>query len=442
MKINAKAFFAKAKEAGLSAAQLSYSKSDKLSFSIFDGEVDSYTASSSASLSAIGMYQGKLGSAASEKFDLASLDEIIEAVKESALYKSEERPVGLYEGAPKYKKRKLPKSDLSSISPSKKIEIAKGIYKDILASDPRITPSVTVMYADFDVEACFYNDKGIRLPEKDGYGYFMAEVPIVENGVTKTGFSYKVFRRLEEFDPKAFVEEAVKDAAGKLGATSIKSGHYPVVFKNTLVGDFLEAFMDAASGEAIEKKSSWLLGKLNQQIVSPKVTITEKPLEPTVSYGYFDDEGVPCQTKDIVKKGVLMTYLHNRETAARAGTVSTGNGSFRGGKFHVDAHNVYLKGTKKTFEELIAPIKKGIYITDLGGLGTGLNSVTGNFSAQAEGFLIEDGKLTKPLALITVGGNILQMFSDIKGIDGRYDPTSFSPLSPDIYIKKMQIGGE
>jgi PmbA protein len=146
--------------------------------------------------------------------------------------------------------------------------------------------------------------------------------------------------------------------------------------------------------------------------------------------------------KDIVKKGVLKTYLYNRETAKKDGVASTGNGQWEGDKIGIGYGNIYIKGSKKSFEEMIAPIKEGVFITEIEGLGTGMNAQSGNFSCQAQGFMIRDGKKAEPLNLITLSGNLLKMLSDVKGFDNKMKLNTDSTECADVYIKSMAIGGK
>ena len=103
--------------------------------------------------------------------------------------------------------------------------------------------------------------------------------------------------------------------------------------------------------------------------------------------------------------------------------------------------NIILNCQPKPKEEIIKDIKEGIYITDIDGLGTGLDESSGNFSCQAEGFMIRDGKIAEPLDLITLSGNLMKVMSDIKKIDNNVKDWHWFSCS-DALIKSMSVGGE
>ena len=135
-----------------------------------------------------------------------------------------------------------------------------------------------------------------------------------------------------------------------------------------------------------------------------------------VFFTYFDDEGVACRKQDIIKRGVLKTYLYTLETAAKDGVEPTGNGARNAGKAKASMEYIVVKPGRKSEEEILSKIKEGVYITDLEGLHAGLNARSGNFSLQAQGFMIRDGKIAEPLSLITLAGNLQNIFNNIKDI--------------------------
>lgn len=220
------------------------------------------------------------------------------------------------------------------------------------------------------------------------------------------------------------------------------SGLYPTVLDNTVFSHLINYFVSSTSSDEVQRRSSFLIGKLHQKIASSKVTIEEKPLTKNVFFSYFDDEGVATTNKALVKRGVLENFLYNRETAKKDGVESTGNGQWEGDKIGVGYGNIVVKPSKKSFEDMIAPIKEGVYITEIEGLGTGMNAQSGDFSCQAQGFMIRDGKLAEPLNLITLSWNLLKMLDGVKDLDNRAKLMTNSINCPDVLVKTMSIGGK
>ena len=146
--------------------------------------------------------------------------------------------------------------------------------------------------------------------------------------------------------------------------------------------------------------------------------------------------------KPIIKNGVLETYLYNLTTAAKEGVQSTGNASRGASKMGIGTFYVELKPGKKDREELFKDVGDGVYITDVQGLHAGLNPQSGNFSLQSTGFLIKNGKLDRGLDVITVSGNLMDVFKDVLevGSDTRVFPNGMACSS--LLIKKIVVSGK
>jgi len=171
--------------------------------------------------------------------------------------------------------------------------------------------------------------------------------------------------------------------------------------------------------------------------------VIENPLERNIFFKYFDDEGVATSKKDLIKKGVISTYLYTLQTAAKDGVQPTGNGYGAGTKSKADVAFVHLKGGKSSEEEMLSKINDGIYLTEFTGLHSGLNPHSGNFSLQCAGFRIRNGKKAEPLALITVAGNLIDVFKNIKCIANNNKIILNAQMScPSIFVGKLAISGK
>ena len=440
--MNFKKFFDLAAEKGISESQIFVSRSASTSITLFHHEIDAYHINSAQSVVAIGIYNGKLGSGATEKLGPDTFEFLVNQIILTATYSEKPNEIGLFKGVDKYASRKTFDKTLALVPIEKKIADLRELENEIYAFDKRITDADHVTYSERESSQDFYNSYGLKLSRKSNYYYFLAGAVARDKDETKTFYEIHFDTDYSTFKPKELAKKACEKALKKFGGKPCKAGKYPTVLHKDIMGSLLGYFMHSCVADEVQRHSSFLEGKLHTKVASSKLTIEEKPLAKSFYFRGFDDEGVPCKNKFIVRKGVLENYFYNRETAHKDGVESTGNGSWGGSKFVTDVGPLYVKGTKKTFEQMIAPIKKGIYITEIAGLGTGMNANSGDFSCQAEGYMIEDGKVTTPLNLITLSGNLFKMLNDIRDLDNEAKMDESGMAVPAVYIKSMNIGGE
>ena len=442
MKLNEKKFFALAKESGLESTDITSSEASSLSVSVFHGEVDSLTNNSSYELVARGIYKGKMGSISVDHVDKNSPELLVKEIKRSASIVENEDPVFIFKGSDKYHKKNVSKNIDFSENVQEKVSILLEIEKKLLAYDKRINEVVTVGFEASSHEYKKINSYGLKLSQKmNSYSYF-AEISAKVGDEIRTGWS--VFASLDEneFDIDKFVEKVATEALQKIGSIQCSSKKYPVVLNPECSASLLSVLIGSLDAEEIQKHSSLLEGKLGQQALSKKLSIIENPLEKNLFFRYFDDEGVATSKKFLVNKGVISTYLYTLQTAAKDNTQPTGNG-FGSPKAKADVGYVVVKGGKKSEEEMISGIKEGVYITELTGLHSGMNPRSGNFSLQSAGFMIRDGKKAEPLALITVAGNLINVFNNIKCIANNNKLVIGNQMScPSIFVGKLPISGK
>lgn len=440
--MNFKKFFETAKAKGIRESQIQVGRSSSFSFSLFHHEIEKYKVSNSQSVLACGIFNGKFGMGRTEKLGKDTFGFLADQIITSASFVEEEGQTEIFPGSEKYHKKNVFNKDLEKVTAAEKIALLHKIEDLAYKADKRITDVPDVRYSESSSESEFYNSFGLKLKQKSNYFFILLGVKAEQNGEIKTGYNILLESDLSKINPEEFVKKAVDDCLAKFGGTQCPSGKYPTVIHSDCMADLLGYFLESASSDEVQRQSSLLIGKLGQKIASSKLTIEEKPLTKNIFFSYFDDEGVATQNKVIVKKGVLQTYFYNLETAKKDGVKSTGNGSWAGGKIGIGFSNIFIKPGKQSFEEMIAPIKEGVYITELAGLGTGMNSQSGDFSCQAEGFMIRDGKVAEPLNLITLSGNLLKMLKGLKGFSSRVELKTSSISVADAYIKSMSIGGK
>lgn len=448
MKLLIEKIFQRGKEIGLKDMEVYYSAGSSLSLKVFQKELDTYNLSESEGLSLRGIYNGKMGYSYTEKVDESSIEQLVKDVAENATIIDSEDEEIIFEGSKEYKKVNSFNPSLSNISEEDKIEFVKSLEEEALKSDTRIASVEACVYGDGYGETIMSNTKGLYLQDKNNIAYTYIAVVAKEGEDIKTGMAYRTGNDFNIFNAKEIAKEAVGEAISLLGAKSVKSGDYGVIIRNSAAADLLEAFTGIFSAEAVQKNLSLLKGKLNERIASDKFTLIDDPyMTGGLASKSFDGEGVACKYKKVVDKGVLKTYFHNLKTAKKDGVETTGNaskGSYKA-SINISPSNFYVEKGERSLDDMIAHMDRGILITELQGLHSGLNSVSGDFSLAALGYLIEGGKITRPVEQITVAGNYFEMLKNIEetGSDLKFGLPGESYIgSPSIKIKKLSVAGE
>lgn len=435
-------FFKLAKEAGLQEAELYISQKYELSISLFHGEIDNNSLSNGFTILARGSYNGKFGTASCDVWNKQKAEFLVHEILENAKVIENEDPVFIYKGSEKYKKINSFNKELASIPLETKIKKLHELEEAIRSYDQRIAEVQTVEYSENMSNVTLINSCGLKLTQKSNYYVFVGVAMAKQGEQVKTGYDLLLDNDFSKADMQALAKEIGKVSVEQLGGELCESKKYKVVLSSDVVSSLIREYIDHASAEEVQKKSSLFIDKVGQQIASRKVTIEEKPLQRNVFARWFDDEGVATKNKFIVKNGVLQGYLYNLTTAAKDNVESTGNGYLGGGKMVVDTSFVTMKPGKKSLEQLFAEVDDGIYITEVSGLNAGMNPQSGNFSLQSTGFFIKNGKKDHPLDLITLSGNLIDVFKDIEavGSDTRVYPNGVSSQS--VIVKKMAISGK
>ena len=435
-------FFKLAKEAGIEEAELYFSENRSLSISLFHGEIDKFSDNNGYTILARGMINGKFGAASCDVWNKQTAQFLVREIAANARVIENEDPMFIFEGSPKYKKVNTFNANLGKISIEDKIALLRELETKTRVYDPRIVEIGMVEYEESSSKTTLLNSKGLKLSQTSNYYIFFGQAVATDGQVTKSSFEYFLDNDFSKFDVDKLAAKIGKSAVDQLGGEACNSAVYRAVLAPEVVRSFLSSLMSHVDAEEVQKKSSLFLGKLGQKVLSNKITIEDRPLERNVFARWFDDEGVATYNKQIVKNGVLQTYLYNLTTAAKDGVQSTGNGYRAGGKMGTSAAFLVLKPGKKSKEELFQELGDGVYITDVSGLHAGLNEQSGSFSLQSSGFLIKNGKIDRGLDIITISGNLLEVFNDVLAVGSDIE-TSYNGVSaPSLLIKKINVSGK
>lgn len=442
------AVFKKAELEGFSEYEIYFSKDKSLGIQVFEQEIDKYTVSGSQGLSFRGLYNGQMGYVYTEILDEASVDFVVKCAKENALIIEKEDKEVIYDGDENYSDFNCFDEELSNTAVENKINIAFDMEKHA----KNLSSEVIRVESEVEEEENFtqiVNSKGLDLSFKSNAIFAFVESVVKDGDNMNADYSFKGARNFKEIDSKKLAKEAVESALAYKGAKTVKSDKYKVILKNSTAASMLQTFSGIFSADNVQKGMSLLKGKLGEIIASKVVTIMDNPLlKEGLSSRPFDDEGVATYTKEVVGEGKLNTLLHNLKTAAKDGVKSTGNASkvSYSSPVSVAPSNFYFKAGEKSFEALLKILDYGIIITDVQGLHSGANPISGDFSLAAKGFLIKDGAIERPVEQITVSGNFYKLLEDVEevGSDLRFGfPSGMGYFgSPSLIIKELSIAGE
>ena len=435
-------FFALAKEAGLEQVELFISESRNLQISLFHGEVDEYKDNNGYSILARGILNGKCGAASADVWNKDKAQWLVNEIVANAKVIENEDPIFIFKGSEKYHKVNTFNKALEEVAIDEKMEKLHALEKALKSIDKRVVEVAGTEYSQTTEKVTLVNSNGLNLVQRSNYFTFIAQCVAKEGEQTKSGYDFFLDNDFSKFNAEEFAKKIVKLTVDQLGGEPCETNKYKAVLHPDVVTSLIKAYVGHADAEEVQKHSSLFIDKVGQKIASNKVTIEDKPQQKNVFARWFDDEGVATYNKPIIKNGVLQTYLYNLTTAAKAGVESTGNGYGGGSKKGISSTFLSLKPGKKSQEELFQEVGNGVFITDVSGLHAGLNPQSGNFSLQSTGFMIENGKKGKPLDLITVSGNLLDIFKDILevGNDVTISPSGVSAES--VLIKKLAVSGK
>lgn len=434
---------------GFDEYEIYYANGESFKVSVYENEIDSYSVNSNAGLSFRGIFEGRMGYAYTEILDEASAVLLVRSAKDNASVIENEDKEIIYGGKDIYSGVEGYNPGLTEIGPDQKIRLALEMERLAKERDNRVKSVRHCSVNTFEEKITIVNSKGLDLSHSVN-GVYAVLIPVIKDGEKmNTAVAYKISNRFDEMDASEIAGEAVENALAYIGAGTVESGKYRIVLRNDVAGDLLEAFSGIFSADRVQKGLSLLKGNVGKPIASSAVTIIDDPLlKDGMSSAPFDAEGVAAYTKEVVKDGMLLTFLYNLKTAMKDGIRTTGNASKASYASTVDISpsNFYIKPGDKPLEQMLLLLEGGLFITELQGLHSGANSVSGDFSLAAKGFLVKGGRVEKPVEQFTIAGNFFTLLKDIEavGSDLKFGMPSGGGCfgSPAILLKELSVAGK
>ena len=436
---------AAAREAGITAAEIYLSSGDSFRAMCQQGQVNNYTVNSTRGLSLRGLYQGKMGYAATEAFDDEAVAQLVRGVKESAALIEDEDVQEIYPGDAEYPALDQYNPALDQVPEARKLQFVLDLEKCAKEKDPRIVQLTYDMLSTTSGQTRIANSYGLNLSFRDNLAVAVASALAKEGDRVSTGTGFAISRDFEALSVEKIAGEAVEEALFMLHAAPVPSGTYRAIIHSRCMPDLLGVFSDVFSAENAQKGMSLLAGKEGEVIAAPCVTLMDDPLLPGgLASRPFDAEGVAARPKAVIENGRLTTLLHNLQTARKAGVKTTGNAAKGGyaGTVEVAPSNFYLKPGEKSLEQLTAEMGEGLVITDVSGLHAGANAISGDFSLIAQGYTVKNGRKDQPVERITVAGNFYQLLKNIRAVGSDLCFPGSSMGSPSVDVGEIAVAGK
>ncbi len=440
----AKALVARAKKKGASQADVFIQVGREASCRVRDQQIENLTQATSKGLGVRVIVNKRLGFAWTTDFS----PDTVNAYVDKAIASAEASAPNAFNGIAESKDvGDLPDvgplfdEQIATLSPDWKISSAMEMEKACRA-DPRVKTVSSVEAGENVNEVYLAASNGMHGGYQSTSAYLYTAAVAAAHDQLQTSYWYDVKRFLNELPTAEFVgKEAARRAVRLLGAKKVKSQKVPVIFDPIMAASVIGSVAQAANGDAVFKKSSFLASKLGQAIAPANVSIIDDGvLTKGLATAPFDGDGLPTRRTPIVENGVLKAFLYDAFTARKAKTRSTGNAT-RGYKSmpSIGTHNLYLEPGPRTPEDIIRDVPNGFYVTAM--LGHGANTVTGEYSRGANGLWVENGELTGPVQEVTVAGHLTDMLQRIDAI-GSDLHFHGSTGAPTIRFSELTVSGE
>ena len=433
-----------ARDAGIEAAEAYIASGDSFKAVAAQQEIVQYAVNTTCGLSLRGLYRGKMGYASTEVMDEEAVGQLVTGVVESASLSEDEDMQFIYAGDAAYPSVDTFYDALESVLPEEKLEFALNMEKAAIQIDPRVRQVKYNTVLSGSGQVRIKNSYGLDIAYKGNYCGAYLQAIAREGDKASTAVDIELSHDFSKLQYQKLAETAVKKAVFGLAGKPVKSGTYRVILENGAMADLLETFAGIFSAENTQHDLSLLKGRVGETIAADCVVLMDDPLMP---YGEgsrpFDAEGVATKTKAVIDNGVLKTLLHNLKTAQKDGVQTTGNASKASysAPVRVSPTNFFLKPGADDLETLMGKMGSGLVITELNGLHSGANGISGDFSLLAKGFSVKEGKKGEPVEQITIAGNFYQLLKNLRAIGSDLKFPGGNMGSPSVDAGEMAIAG-
>ena len=422
-----------AQKAG-ATAEVGVTKSGGLSVSTRLQEIENVEFNNDGALG-ISVYVGQQkGNASTSDLTPEAIKNTVEAALAIAKYTSPDDCAGLADK--ELMAFDAPDLDLyhaAEIDVDKAVQLALDTEKAALEHDERIVNSEGASFNAHTGVRVYGNSHGMLQSYLSSRYSLSCSVIAEHQDQLERDYEYTVARDINQLaQPNWVGENAAQKAIARLQPQKLATQEAPVIFLNDVATGLISHLAAAISGGSLYRKASFLLDHLGKQVLPDWFEITERPhLLRQLASTPFDSEGVRTQDMEIIRNGILQTYLLTSYSGRKLGMQSTGHA---GG-----IHNWLVKpNSSGKLTALLRQMNRGLLVTEV--MGQGVNLVTGDYSRGAAGFWVENGEIQYPVAEITIAGQLPDMLRNIVAVADDIEHRS-NIQTGSILLEKMKISG-
>ena len=335
--------------------------------------------------------------------------------------------------------------EIESWTTERKIELATAVDRAARAREG-VTQVEQTAYADARGRAAIANSRGFAAAFEASSAWAYSSAFAGTGADLMTGLGVGLARDPGGLDADAIGTEAAERALALVGARQPASRRCPVVLDAFVAASFAGFIGGMLSADAVQRGRSLFAGKLGEEVAAPQLRLADDPTDPGgLASAPFDAEGSPAHRNALIEDGRVVTYLYDARTARKDGrgtTASATRSSYRSPP-SVGTSNLVIDAGDATLDELVEQAGDGLLVTDVAGLHSGVNPVSGTFSVGATGILIEGGVLGRPVREITIASDLVSMLKAVRavGSEARWVPFGGSVKAVPLLLEEMSIGG-
>ena len=435
-----------ASAAGAGEAEAYVSREGGREVRVHGGEVESLTAATQSGVGVRAWIGHRVGYAFGTDFSEEGVGAIAARAAEAAAVADEDEFAAPPQPAEVEALPGLSDPSIAEWETARVVELALSVERTALAADERLVGVETTVYADSDEQVAIASSTGVAGEYEASSCFAYLQALAEGEGARETGLGFALARGPRGLDPEAIGAEGAGRALEMIGAGKPASRACPVVLDETVAASFAGLIGGGLSAKAVQRGRSPFAGRLEAEVASSAFALHDDGRLPEgPASAPFDAEGVPRRRTALIEDGRLTSYLYDTYTANREGVGSTGSAARQGYRSlpTVSTSNLVIAPGSLSLEGLLAEAGEGVYVTDVAGLHSGVNPVTGVFSVGASGRMIRGGALAEPVREFTIAGELSGMLSAVSaaGSTSRWVPFGGSVSTPPLLIAEMAISG-